>query len=129
MLGLAGCCLTAQAQYGSDWAWTPLFKHEGLHFAYIFYSEADNVNNGVVIKLTNENDYPIAYQFKVVFKSGEAEHVEQVRGTLKAGEAATGDTAGLFWVPFKDGRSIGEIGLRGYKVRRIAKATVSWPRG
>jgi hypothetical protein len=31
----------------------------------------------------------------------------------------TGESAGLYWIPFTDGRSIGEIGLRGIRVERM----------
>jgi hypothetical protein len=112
----------AQPVSSTDWAWTPLLEHEGVDFSFIFYREADNLHNGVVIKLVNTNAYAVDYRFKVVFKPAEGvgEHVEQVEGRLKAHEARTGDTAGLFWVPFKDGRDIAQVGLRGYKVRRAA---------
>lgn len=112
----------AQTTSSTDWAWTPLLKHGGVDFSFIFYREADNINNGVVIKLVNTNAYAVDYRFKVVFKpaEGEGEHVEQVEGRLEAYEARTGDTGGLFWVPFKDGREIAQVGLRGYKVERAA---------
>ena len=87
-----------------------------MAFDYIFYSEADNVNNGVVIRLHNQNEYAVSLRFLIVFRSDGAEHSELFRGRLDAGEMRTGDAAGLFWVPFPDGRTIGEIGLRGYRV-------------
>ena len=103
---------------GGEWAWKPLFEHEGVEFKYIFYSEADSKNNGVVIMLINHNDFPIDYRFKVVFRTDEDEVVEETQGDLKAGQAKTGDKDGLFWIPFPDGRTISHVGLRGYKVMR-----------
>ena len=106
-------------QTATDWAWQPLLTHEGVVFTYLFYREADNTNNGVVIKIANTNDYPVAYRFKVVFRAEDAVKVEAVEGQLNAREVVTGDTAGLFWVPFTDGRTISEIGLRGFKIIRF----------
>jgi hypothetical protein len=115
VLALLPVC-QAQPTTATDWAWTPIIKHEGLDISFIFYSRADSRNNGVVIKLANENEYAIDYRFKVIFRSDDDVRVEEVEGTLNAGEARTGDASGLFWVPFPDGRSISEVGLRGYRV-------------
>ncbi len=117
--------LPAQAQdqkYGGDWAWKPMLKHEGVEFKYIFYAEADNENNGVVVMLINRNDYAVTYQFKIIFRAVGAEVLKHVSGELDAKQAKTGDTDGLFWIPFPDGRSIGEVGLRGYKIIRKKRA-------
>ena len=112
---LPNCPAQAQEVAG-EWAWKPLFEHEGVTFRYIFYREANNVHNGVVIMLTNANDYDVAYRFKIVFRSTRSEKVEEVRGLLKAGESKTGDAEGLFWIPFTDGQEIAEVGLRGYRI-------------
>jgi len=106
----------------SDWAWTPIMKVEGVDFLYIFYREADTENNGVVLKLVNWNDYPIHYRFLVVFKSGKDEYEELVTGRIEAKTFVTGDELGLFFIPFKDGRSIGEIGLKAYRITKRAKS-------
>jgi len=113
---VATCGLSVAQSTASDWAWKPIVEQDGVHVSYIFYSEADNHNNGVVIKLSNWNDYDVQYRFKVIFRTDSAEREEPVSGSLKAGESKTGDADGLFWVPFKDGRDIGEIGLRGFKI-------------
>ena len=63
--------MPAQAQtpkMGGEWAWKPLFKHEGVEFKYIFYDEADSENGGVVVMLINHNDYTVNYEFKVIFR-------------------------------------------------------------
>ncbi len=106
----------AQPRTAGEWAWKPILKHEGVEFSYIFYQRANSRHNGVVLKLVNTNDYAVAYRFKVVFRADDAQVVEQVTGTLKAKEIKTGDTAGLFWIPFTDGREIAQVGLRGYHV-------------
>ena len=134
LLGAFACsALPAQAQTqkrGGEWAWKPMLKHEGVEFKYIFYAEADSENNGVVVMLINRNDYAVTYQFKIIFRAVGAEVLKHVSGELDAKEAKTGDADGLFWIPFPDGRSIGEVGLRGYKVfPKAKKRTKSSVRG
>jgi len=99
-----------------EWAWKPILDMDGVRASYIVYREADNENNGVVILLANRNEYEVSYRFKIIFRAAGAGHVAPVSGTLKAGESKTGDGDGLFWIPFKDGRTIGEIGVRGFRI-------------
>lgn len=116
------CCfcqaglVQAQPRTAGEWAWKPILDHEGVSFSYIFYQHADNRHNGVVLKLANTNDYDVTYRFKIVFRSQGEAVVEPVSGSLQAREIKTGDAEGLFWIPFRDGREIAEVGLRGYKV-------------
>ena len=121
---IVGLCATdAPAQSAVAWAWRPLIEHEGVTFQYIFYSEADGKNNGVVLMLTNNNAYPVIYRFKIVFRSDDEEEIRAVSGDLNPGQSKTGEHDGLFWIPFVDGRSISEIGLRGYRVAPKAHRT------
>lgn len=109
---------TSQAWY--ETAWTPIVEREGVQIAYLFYSEADNENDGVVLRLRNRNDYPVRYAFTVIFRGPQAEATAQAEGTLEAGEMKTGENDGLFWIPFDEkGYSVGEIGLRGIAVSRL----------
>ena len=109
---------TTQPWY--ETAWTPIVERRGVQVAYLFYSEADNKNDGVVLRLRNRNDHPVRYAFTAIFRGPEAESTAQVEGTLAPGEMKTGDNDGLFWIPFKEkGYSVGEIGLRGLRVERI----------
>ena len=117
-LGGEGTAAQAQEVAAEQAGWNPLLKHHGLTFSYVFYREADNHHNGVVIMITNTNDYAIQYRFRVVFRSGKEEKVRDVTGELQAGERKTGSSAGLFWIPFLDGRPITEIGLRNYHVEQ-----------
>ncbi len=112
---------TLGQETSSDWAWTPITRVEDVAFLYILYRKADTENNGVVLKLVNWNDYPVRYRFVVVFKSGRDEYEELVTGRIGAKTLVTGDELGLFFIPFKDGRSIGEIGLKGYRITKIAE--------
>jgi len=109
---------TTQPWY--ETAWTPIIERNGVQVAYLFYSEADNKNDGVVLRLRNRNDHPVRYAFTAIFRGPEAEATAQVEGMLGPGEMKTGENDGLFWIPFKEkGYSVGEIGLRGLKVERI----------
>ena len=98
-------------------AWTRIVEQEGVRISYIYYPEADNEHDGIVLRLINENDVPVQYAFTLVFRAPEADTSVVVRGRLAPGEMKTGDDAGLFWVPFRgEDRSVGEIGLRGLDV-------------
>jgi len=109
----------AAQETNTDWAWKSILRHEGLEFLYIFYREADSENNGVVLKLVNWNDYPVRYRFRIIFRSGQEERFETVSGKIDARSMLTGEAAGLFFIPFTGGRTIGEIGLKGYRVERL----------
>lgn len=106
----------ALAQAPVDGPWKEIIRQEGVAFSYLYYREADNTNGGIVVRLVNTNDYAVDYRFKIIFRADGDEHIEQVEGELEAGQVKTGDSDGLFWIPFEDGRGIGEVGLRGYKV-------------
>lgn len=98
-------------------AWTSIIEQEGVGISYIFYPDADNENNGVVLRLRNHTERLIRYAFTVVFRTPEAERSAVVEGRLAPGEVKTGDSAGLFWVPFRGGdHRIGEVGLRGLEI-------------
>lgn len=106
----------ALAQAPVDGPWKEIIRQEGVAFSYLYYREADNTNGGIVVRLVNTNDYAVDYRFKIIFRADGDEHIEQVEGELEAGQVKTGDSDGLFWIPFEDGRGIGEVGLRGYEI-------------
>ena len=110
-------CGTAQAQrFPGEESWRPLLTHEGVDFRYLYYRRADGKNAGVVLMLENVNDYAVAYSFSIVFKSEDDEVVRAVTGSLEPGQRKTGSNDSLSWIPWKDQRAIGHIGLRGYSV-------------
>jgi hypothetical protein len=100
-------------------AWKPVATEDSVAIRYLFYSQADNVNNGLVLRLDNRGSARIAYRFIALFRSGEAQAEREVSGLLKAGESVTGDSDGLFFIPFPDGRTVEQIGLRGLRIRRL----------
>jgi hypothetical protein len=112
----------ASADTAAAWhddAWTPITEQNGLRVSYIYYPEADNEHDGVVLRLINDNEEPVRYAFTLIFRAPTADTSVSVRGRLGAGEMKTGDNAGLFWVPFRgEDRNLGEIGLRGLSVIR-----------
>ena len=122
LLALSLLCTTAaEAQrFPGEESWHKLLVHEGVVFTYLFYHEADGTNGGIVMMLENTNTHPVDYRFKVVFRSDEpkSELEREVSGALQPGQRKTGGHDGLFWVPWKDGRIIASVGVRGYRVTR-----------
>jgi len=104
-----------------DTAWTPIVEKRSVHFGYIFYSHADNENNGVVLRLQNQNDRPVRYDFTVIFRGPSGQATARATGRLGPGEMKTGDKDGLFWIPFRDGRRVGQVGLRGIDIVPLAE--------
>jgi hypothetical protein len=105
-------------------AWTEIITHEGVRFTYIFYSKADTKNNGVVVRLENQNAYRVHYAFTIIFRTPTAERSARADGHLDAGEMKTGDKDGLFWIPFTEpNQTIGEIGLRGLRIVRAPSSS------
>jgi len=110
---------TVAQEFPGEHAWKELVVYEGVRFLYVFYPKADAINDGVVMMLQNQNDYPIKYRFTIVFESPEGMTSADVEGTMKPLEMKTGDVEGLFWVPFDDERSLGAIRMRKYRITRI----------
>lgn len=105
-------------QFAGEDKWKFLFEHECLRFLYLFYPRADSINDGVVMMLQNQNGYGINYRFTIIFESTAEAKIFDVEGSMKPLEIKTGDADGLFWIPFEDGRSIGGIRMRKYRVTR-----------
>jgi len=97
-----------------------LYDNHGLMVSFIFYSEGDGEkNNGVVIYLENKNDYNISFQFTLIFRAGAIDRVRTIDGTMIPRERRTGSNDELYFIPFEDGRSLSEVGIKSCKVRRI----------
>ena len=105
-----------------DDAWSPIVTRDSVAVSYIFYEKADNQNNGVVLRLQNHNTHPVRYAFRVVFRAADAETTATAEGRLLPGQMKTGDGDGLFWIPFTDGRTVAQVGLRGFYVWREDEA-------
>ena len=73
--------------------WTELAEKNDLHISFIFYSEADNYNNGVVLKLENSINKKISYSFDLIFRSPGTDKIEHVAGELQALQVKAGSQA------------------------------------
>ena len=103
-----------------DDAWTNIVEQQGVRIDYIYYPEADNEHDGIVVRLTNTSQVSLRYAFTLIFRAPAAETSAVVRGHLDPGQMKTGERAGLFWVPFRqEDRSLAEIGLRGLRIRPV----------
>ncbi len=103
-------------QFAGEEVWKDLFEHQGVRFLYIFYPKADALNDGVVMMLQNQNNYHVQYTFTILFESIEGMTSAHVTGFMEPREMKTGDSDGLFWIPFDDERALGAIRIRDYKV-------------
>lgn len=119
VFSLASIPASGQVRTPGEWAWKNVLLQDSVRVRYIFYSEADNVNNGVVLRLDNHSVQDVEYRFVALFRSGEDQVETLVTGRVGAGKAITGDADGLFFVPFENGRSVEQIGLRGFRVRPV----------
>jgi hypothetical protein len=97
-----------------------LYDNHGLIVSFIFYSEGDgDENNGVVVYLENKNNYNVSFKFTLIFRAGATDGVRTIDGTMIPGERRTGSHDELYFIPFEDGRSLSEVGIKNCKVRRI----------
>ena len=102
-------------------AWTDIVARKSVTVSYIFYQKADTQNDGIVLRLRNRNAHPVRYAFTILFRGPEGSTAAEAAGTVPADSIRVGDQAGLFWIPFEDGRTIGEVGLRGLSLTRVPK--------
>ena len=103
----------------SDGPFKKLFNQEGFVVSFIFYSEGDgDENNGVVIYLENKNDYNISYSFTLIFRAGATDRLRTINGTMIPREKRTGSHDELYFIPFEDGRTLSEVGIKNCKIRR-----------
>lgn len=120
LVWLRGSPVAAQEEPWWTAVWKPLLTYQGVEITYLFYSKRDNPYDGVVLRLHNRNAFPVALRFQVVFRADDgSEKTAWVADTLQAGEMRTGGLSGLFWIPFRDGRSVAELGLRKIRVHPL----------
>jgi len=103
----------------SDGPFKKLFNREGFVVSFIFYSDGDGEeNNGVVIYLENMNDYNISFQLTLIFRAGAIDRMKTINGTMIPHEKRTGSNDELYFIPFEDGRSLSEVGIKNCRVRK-----------
>lgn len=126
--GQKGRAPADSAQTWHEDAWTDVVRRGGVRISYIYYPEADNEHDGIVLRLENETNGAVRYAFTLIFRAPEADSTVSVQGTLEPGQMKTGEGAGLFWIPFKDeDYHIGEIGLRGLEVIPLGHGSPARP--
>ena len=101
----------------SDWAWRPVIHQDSVRVDYIFYAPDGDVDNGVVLKITNDRSATVDYRFTLILTSGDRRQETEVVGRVGPKSLVTGDSEGLYFSPFGPEAAIGEIGLRGYSFR------------
>lgn len=100
--------------------WTTVATLDSVEVSYIMYRKADNENNGVVVKLVNRRPSAVGYRFTIIFRSTDGgEEAHKASGILGSLEMKTGESSGLFWIPFKDGSQLAEVGIRGFRAERF----------
>lgn len=103
--------------FAQSTAWQPLTISNGVDIAFIVHRYGDGQNAGVVVRLTNRNQTEASYRFSVIFRSGDRTSTSDlVQGVLQPLEIRTGEMSGLWWIPFRDGAPITEVGLKGLRV-------------
>ncbi len=95
--------------------WNKLVEENRCKVSFIFYGKADNYNNGIVIKIENENKFKIGYRFTIIAKTEKIKKEKTFTGELKADEMITGSNNNLFWIPELNGAAITEVGIKKWK--------------
>ena len=103
-------------QTHNDSIWSTLYNDNNVIISFIFYSKADNYNNGIVLKMENLNNHKINYDFKLIFRADTSEVIRNLTGSLNEKEKKAGSSDGLFFIPFKDHTSLSEVGIKGCKI-------------
>jgi len=107
----------AQVTSSTDWAWKPIVSQKGVSIEYLFYSEKGPKDEGVVLKIINTGAQAANYDFVIIFKGQDSVAERRVSGRVGPKRFITGESEGLYWTPFERGISIGEIGIRGLKIK------------
>ena len=104
--------------FAQSTAWQSLTAASDVEISFIVHRYGDGQNAGVVIRLINTAHEERVFRFRVIFRSESRERLsEPVTGVLAPLEVRTGESAGLWWIPFKDGSPVTEVGLKGLRIR------------
>ena len=107
--------------YGQEYknyGWTQLAEKKGINISFIFYSKANNVKNGIVLKIKNNNEFDAVFNFTLIFKSGGNLKEEFVYNEIKAKQTKAGSNDGLFFLPFDEKTTITHLGIKNFKVAK-----------
>ena len=92
-------------------------SQKGVSIEYLFYSEKGPKDEGVVLKIVNTRTEAVNYDFVIIFKGQKSVAERRVSGRVGPKQFVTGESEGLYWTPFERGVSIGEIVIRGLKIK------------
>ena len=95
--------------------WNKLVEENNCKVSFIFYSKADNYNNGIVIKIENKNKFKIMFSFIIIAKTEKIMKEKTFSGELEGSKIITGSNSNLFWIPELKGASIAEVGIKKWK--------------
>ena len=98
--------------------WKKLVEENHCKVSFIFYSKADNYNNGIVIKIENKNKFKIRFRFTIIAKTENIKKGKTFTGELEGGKIITGSNNNLFWIPELKGASIAEVGIKKWKFNK-----------
>jgi len=101
--------------------WKKLVEEKKCNVSFIFYSKANNVNNGLVIKIENKNDSDINFRFTIIAKSINLIKEKTFSGIIGKGKIITGSNNDYLWIPELNGESIAEVGIKKWKFYRVKK--------
>lgn len=99
--------------------WKKLVEEKNCNVSFIFYSKANNVNNGLVIKIENKNDFNINFEFTIIAKSNNKMKEKTFKGIIGRGKIITGSNNDYLWIPKLNGESIAEVGIKKWKFSRV----------
>ena len=108
-------------------AWVLVYEQDGVALSYLYYPHAQADQSGVVLRVQNNTDEAICYAFTAIFRpakrTNEIDPVEgDAEGMVPPHTLRTGESAGLYWVPFEGRVPVSEIGLRGLQVHPVGPA-------
>ena len=106
------------AQDYKNFGWTELAAKKGISISFIFYKKANNIKNGIVLKIKNDNEYDVVYNFTLIFKAGKELKEEFISGEINSRQIKAGSSDGLFFLPFDKTKTISELGIKKLKVAK-----------
>jgi len=101
--------------------WKELVEEKNCIVSFIFYSKANNINNGLVIKIENKNNFDIIFEFTIIAKSINKTREKTFKGIILGGKIITGSNNDYFWIPELSRESIAEVGIKKCKFLRVKK--------
>ena len=71
-----------------------------------------------MLKIKNDNEYDVVYNFTLIFKAGNELKEEFIYGEINSKQIKAGSSDGLFFLPFDKTKTISELGIKKFKVAK-----------